>query len=109
MGKGQTVGPVGPTRYGSAGTLVVAGWYGNGRLALSVTNPVSGVLYKATVNMPDDELADGFVFLKGWSENEGVPEALELAGHVRLTGREVQAGLSTAVEAEILFKLDEEG
>lgn len=44
----------------------------------------------------------GHVWLKGWSENEGAPEALEAAGLVRLTGATWPTGYVEAQEAEIL-------
>ena len=45
----------------------------------------------------------GHVWLKGWSENEGLPEALEAAGVVRLTGKSTPVGFSHAQEAEVLM------
>ena len=58
--------------------------------------------FVATVCLPDEKLVENHVFLKGWSENEGIPEALAKAGVVRLTGRKVRAGFCEAIEAEIL-------
>jgi len=43
----------------------------------------------------------GGVWLKGWSENEGVPQALELAGVVRLTGRKHRSGWVIADHGEL--------
>jgi hypothetical protein len=43
----------------------------------------------------------GGVWIKGWSENEGVPQALELAGVVRLTGRTHRAGFVIADHGEL--------
>jgi len=56
----------------------------------------------ATVLLANEELPKNHVFLKGWSENEGIPEALAKAGVVRLTGRKVRVGFCEAIEAEIL-------
>jgi hypothetical protein len=58
--------------------------------------------FRATVNIPEAELADDHVLLKGWSENEGVPEALVKAGIVELTGRQVPTGHCFAEEAKLL-------
>lgn len=41
------------------------------------------------------------VWLKGWSENEGVPEALVAAGIVTLTGRTHCTGFYEAQHAEL--------
>lgn len=58
----------------------------------------------ATVNLGMEPLGEGCVFLKGWSENEGLPEALEVAGLVKLTGRRVATGGfgAEAQEAKLL-------
>jgi len=47
-------------------------------------------------------LKDNLILLKGWGENEGLPEALEDAGVVRLTGNKVKTGFCYALEAEII-------
>lgn len=44
-------------------------------------------LATVTVNSPDYALGEHEVMLKGWSENIGLPEALEKAGIVTLTDR----------------------
>ena len=45
--------------------------YHNGRTSLSVMT--SGIpLLKASVNLPDHELPTGCIFIKNWSENEGI-------------------------------------
>lgn len=45
-----------------------------------------------TVNLPDEPLGDGEVFIKDYSENEGMVEFLVKEGVVERTGREVQSG-----------------
>ncbi len=52
---------------------------------------------------PQDE-----VWLKGWSENEGVLEALEKAGVVELTGLTIPAGYATAQHARIIGEAKKE-
>ncbi|MDD5381898.1 MAG: hypothetical protein PHG53_09730 [Phycisphaerae bacterium] len=42
------------------------------------------------------------VFLKGWGENEGIPNALEKAGIVKLTGWTIPTGFVEAQEAILL-------
>jgi hypothetical protein len=59
------------------------GRYNNahGPLALLLHDPESGErLCLATVNIPEIMLPLGHTFIKGWSENEGIPEALLAAG-----------------------------
>jgi len=58
-------------------------------------------LFTATVWLPDAP-DEGCVWLKGWEENEGVPEALVKAGVVRLTGRTCHTGYCEAQEARLL-------
>jgi len=83
---------------------IVLGFYNNGRTALQLVDVEDGSpYYIATVNIPEEELAEGCVFLKGWSENEGVPEALEKAGVVKLTGRIVASGWVEAQEGQLLI------
>ena len=58
-------------------------------------------LFKATVAI-DEVPPPGHVFLKNWSENEGIVEALIVAGIVELTGRTVKTGFCEALEAKVL-------
>ncbi len=75
--------------------------YGNGSRAITATTLQGEPQFTATVAL--DELpAEGCVFLKGWSENEGIPEALVKAGIVELTGRTVPTGYCEAIEAKML-------
>jgi len=64
---------------------------------------------EATVTVclaPDGPRApDGCVWLKGWSENEGIPNALEQAGIVHRTGETHPTGFVKAELAKILVKV----
>jgi hypothetical protein len=76
----------------------------NGSVALEFWDPEEDEpYYRATVNLPQEALAPNCVWLKGWSENEGLPEAMEKAGIVRLTGRTAPTGFCHAQEAELLI------
>lgn len=76
------------------------GKYSNGSTAIRASQN-GEPMFVATVAL--DELPPkGHVFLKGWSENEGVPQALEKAGIVKLTGRKIPTGYVEAEEAELL-------
>lgn len=77
--------------------------YGNGRVAITLLNAqTSEPEFVATANIEEEVPADGCVFLKGWRENAGLPEALEKAGVVKLTGRVVPFGAVTAVEGKLM-------
>lgn len=75
--------------------------YGNGSPAITATSLDGEPMFTATVAL-DEKPADGCVFLKGWSENEGIPEALVKAGVVELTGGGVETGYCLAIEAKLL-------
>ena len=98
----KTIGTVGPSRYSRGGTIVV-GYYHDGSIALQITG-MEGMEGKATVCLaPEGPTAkEGFCWLKGWSENEGLPEALEKAGIVKRTGETYPVGFPGAgLEAEL--------
>lgn len=78
------------------------GKYGNGSIAIRATTLNGEPQFCATVAV-EPLPAAGCVFLKGWSENEGIPEALVKAGIVELTGRKVTNGFCEAVEAKLLI------
>ena len=77
------------------------GRYENGSKAIQGFSLQDEPLFTATVAL-NKVPKDGHVFLKGWSENEGIPEALEKAGIVRLTGYTIPTGFVQAQEAELL-------
>lgn len=75
--------------------------YGNGRLAVQAVcedEPYCTL----TVNLPDEDLDKGQVFIKNWSENEGLLEQLESQLIVRRTGRVVRSGFTEVPVALLL-------
>jgi hypothetical protein len=56
----------------------------------------------ATVSLSDAPKTANHLWLKGWSENRGVPEVLEAAGLVKRTGRKWATGFVYAEEVEVL-------
>ena len=59
--------------------------YDNGRLALCLRDSTTGEpIAVATVNLPDRELGPNQIFIKNYSENAGIAEALEAAQVVKL-------------------------
>jgi len=75
--------------------------YANDSVAIKGISLDGEPMFTATVAL-DEKPSEGCVFLKGWSENEGIPEALVKAGIVELTGRRVKTGYCEAVEAKLL-------
>lgn len=92
-------------KYGGEGR-VHFGVYDNGRLALLLLDEhTGGRIAVATVNIPHVQLkSPKYVILKGWSENDGLPEAFEKAGVLSRTGETVPAG---RVFAEIALLSEE--
>ena len=96
-------------RFRKYSCYVVWGRYPNGRLAIQLKDGYDGQLVAvATVNLPDSDafLGPNQVFLKDWSENEGVIQALELAGIVKTTGEDVPTGFVRAKVADVLVEPD---
>lgn len=80
---------------------LVFGKYGDGSVAIQGTSLIGEPIFTATVAL-DEKPAEGCVFLKDWSENQGISEALVKAGIVEMTGRKVPAGFCEALEAKLL-------
>ena len=67
--------------------LIEKAKYGNGRPALILTDSHTGdQVAVATVNLPNESAGKNEVFIKNYSENEGMLVALQAAGIVRATG-----------------------
>ena len=82
------------------------GSYGNGSTAIRAMSLEGEPIFTATFAL-DEVPPFGCVFLKGWNENEGLPEALVKANIVKLTGRILAAGqYSDVVEAKLLVETD---
>lgn len=57
------------------------GLYGNGRIGIYLVDPQIGDrVATATVNMPTEDLKFPHVFIKNYSENQGMLESLQKAG-----------------------------
>lgn len=76
--------------------------YSNGRTALQLLCSV-GPMATATVNLPNEKLGKDCVFIKNYSENEGMLEALVKAGVVRDTGKRVRTGYVEVPMCELLI------
>jgi hypothetical protein len=80
--------------------------YGNGRTAIQLfaygEGPGGIPIAKATVNIPEYDLPEGFVIIKDWQENEGMLAALEQAGIVQDSGQRVMTGFVQAAVCKLL-------
>ena len=95
---------VGPTKFcHRTAALHVTEYAHDGSPALCGNDPVTGEpLWKATVCIPDNPPEDGCVWIKNYSENEGVLDALQRAGVIEFTGRFAQVGHAHAFECALL-------
>lgn len=74
------------------------------RVALCLIDAVDGEpVSTCTVNLPDEPLGDGEVFIKDYSENEGMVEFLVKEGIVELTGREIRSGYASIPICKLLL------
>ena len=99
--KSDTRLQVGRAKYMPAG-LVNFAEYESGETVIEIVDKKGTQLYVATVALVPygaPHPGENCVWLKGWSENEGVPEALAGAGIVILTGHTCSSDLVTAQHA----------
>ncbi len=79
------------------------GRYAGDRVACMIVDAATGeLLMKASINLPNEPIADNQFFVKTWSENEGVLAFLLTNGLVRSTGRSARTGFASAPLVEIL-------
>jgi hypothetical protein len=95
-----------PTRMGRSrhcppgGVIIFSRYMTDDSPAIRIATEDGELLTTATVCL-DVPPPDGHVWLKGWTENEGIPEALQAAGVLRLTGGIQRAGHAVALLAEL--------
>lgn len=94
---------VGPAKFMPGGYLEFAVYPFNNEIAIRIYNEDGNPEATATVALQDapNARSRNGVWLKGWSENEGIPEALEKAGIVKLTDEMHATGFCEAVFAEL--------
>lgn len=74
--------------------------YSNGRVAIVLIDEEDGLdLLTATVNLPHEDLQKGEIFIKDWSENEGVLKFLQNNKIVGPVKRSIPSGF---VEAQVV-------
>ena len=99
----EVLGVCGPTVFFKTATVLKTTYPADGSTAL-IANPGTEDMQVYTVCLAHDPapIKKGYVYLKDWSENEGVPEALVDAGLVELTGAHWPTGFCSAKEARLL-------
>lgn len=78
----------------------------NGRVALVIVDESEGyreTVSIATVNIPDEPLEPDEVFIKDWSENEGVLNDLIEMGVISESISSVQTGFCVAYKCKLLI------
>ena len=78
------------------------GTYSDGSTAIRGFSLIGEPLFTATVTIPSEKPINGFVFLKDWSENEGIAQELVKAGIVELTNKRIPVGFCEALEARLI-------
>ena len=85
--------------------LINAGSYANGRKAIRIVDAEDGIpVMTATVNMPDENLEEGEIILKNYSENEGCLPFLITNGVVSEVQRWVGHGMAVV---KLLIDIDD--
>jgi len=98
------IGIMGPAK-NTMGGEVHSKCYMDGSTALVIYSDKGKEAVATVCLAPTGPVAEeGFVWLKGWSENKGIPEALEKAGIVKRTGETYPTGHVMAELAEILIQ-----
>jgi len=78
--------------------ILSCGVYSNGRLAIQSFTQFGEPYAILTINIPEQELQDGEIIVKTWSENENISRAVLETGLFIDTGKRISAGFC---EAEI--------
>ena len=94
------------TRFIDEEVVITQRAHSNGSTALVLLTADGEPLTRATVETAEQP-AEGNVFIKDWSENAGLLEALQGAGVVGPVIRDVPAGFATAKEVALLISIDE--
>lgn len=81
------------------------GKYSNGRIGIDLVDKKTGELVLgATVNIPEEQLGDGEVIIKNYSENEGVLDALISAGVISKPIRTIKSNFIEAPVCKLLVE-----
>jgi hypothetical protein len=92
-----------PIRFQEWDCDIELGRYNNGRPALILNDAHDGEqVAVATVNLQNEPVGDNEVFIKNYSENEGILEALVSAGVVKATGGKMDSNFVEIHRVELL-------
>lgn len=78
-----------PTKYLCGGKITMSQYENDGSIAFNVADVLSGKqIYTATLNIPQATFPANqrYVYLRSWGQYEGVPEAFQKTGLVKITG-----------------------
>ena len=93
------------TPYSNYTVVLTAGSYANGRKAIRIVDAEDGIpVMTATVNMPDENLEEGEIILKNYSENEGCLPFMITNGVVSEVQRWVGHGMAVV---KLLIDIDD--
>ena len=88
--------------------------YSNDRLAIQLVSAEENIeeglflgehIATSTVNLPNVEVAEDEIIIKDYAENEGMAQALEVAGYISPAIKTVQTGFTSAKIAKKTDKL----
>lgn len=103
--KAKPIGTISGWNYSPGGHVMQTTYPADGSIALFIED-VQGIREAtATVCLKDLDLKPepNHVFLKSWSENTGLVEALVEANIVKLTGKKIRvSAFAEAIEAELM-------
>ena len=101
----DTIIPALKTKYTSErnAKLRISSYSNNNRLAMQIFGEQGEPILTATVNLPDQELPEGHVFIKDRDENEGLLTALVAAKIVEDTGRRGRSGFCEYPMCKVLI------
>jgi hypothetical protein len=86
--------------------LIRIGVYSNGRPALTIVDEFGFPFTVLTINLPDEDLAPGDIFVKIWGENAAFIGELLSTGFFFDTGKRVKTGFVEAAIWTTTFSLD---
>jgi len=91
------------TKYSESNVDLSWGQYSNGRKALQIIDTEDGCpIMVATVNVPEEPLAENETIIKNYSENEGVLDFLQENKIVGQVKREIRIGFVSCQVVDVL-------
>jgi len=80
------------------------GVYPNGRKSLQLVDSDGMPYCTASINLPEEDLEEGSIFIKNYSENLGVVKALREAGVIKMPLYVVPCGFNWATACSLAHK-----